>query len=88
MTGASGIEKSIHILARLHVAGHAVGLRIGVLVHRLRHRADRHGARGRAGGDGVYLLFSRFYLKEVLKPSDVAGLALVVAGVLLVILSW
>ncbi len=33
------------------------------------------------------LLFSRFYLKEVLKPGDVAGLALVVLGVLLVILS-
>jgi drug/metabolite transporter (DMT)-like permease len=33
------------------------------------------------------LLFSRFYLKEVLKRSDVAGLALVVFGVLLVILS-
>ena len=33
------------------------------------------------------LLFSRFYLKEVLKPGDVAGLALVVFGVLLVILS-
>ena len=33
------------------------------------------------------LLFSRFYLKEVLKPGDVAGLALVIFGVLLVILS-
>ncbi len=33
------------------------------------------------------LLFSRFYLKEVLKRSDVAGLSLVVFGVLLVILS-
>ena len=33
------------------------------------------------------LLFSRFYLREVLKPGDVAGLALVVLGVLLVILS-
>jgi drug/metabolite transporter (DMT)-like permease len=33
------------------------------------------------------LLFSRFYLKEVLKKGDVAGLVLVVAGVLLVILS-
>ena len=32
-------------------------------------------------------LFSRFYLKEVLKPGDVAGLALVIFGVLLVILS-
>jgi drug/metabolite transporter (DMT)-like permease len=32
------------------------------------------------------LLFSRFYLKEVLKRSDVAGLSLVVFGVLLVIL--
>ena len=32
------------------------------------------------------LLFSRFYLKEVLKRSDVSGLALVVVGVLLVIL--
>jgi drug/metabolite transporter (DMT)-like permease len=32
------------------------------------------------------LLFSRFYLKEVLKRTDVAGLVLVVAGVLLVIL--
>ncbi len=32
------------------------------------------------------LLFSRFYLKEILKRSDVAGLALVVFGVLLVIL--
>ncbi len=33
------------------------------------------------------LVFSRFYLKEVLKPGDLAGLALVVCGVLLVILS-
>jgi drug/metabolite transporter (DMT)-like permease len=33
------------------------------------------------------LLFSRFYLKEILKRSDVAGLGLVVFGVLLVILS-
>jgi len=32
------------------------------------------------------LLFSRFYLKETLKPGDVAGLALVVCGVLLIIL--
>ena len=32
------------------------------------------------------LLFSKFYLKEVLKPGDVAGLALVVLGVVLVIL--
>jgi drug/metabolite transporter (DMT)-like permease len=32
------------------------------------------------------LLFSRFYLKEILKRSDVAGLALVVFGVLLVVL--
>ena len=32
------------------------------------------------------LLFSRFYLKEVLKRTDVAGLALVVFGVLLVVL--
>lgn len=31
------------------------------------------------------LMFSRFYLKETLKPGDVAGLALVVAGVLLII---
>jgi drug/metabolite transporter (DMT)-like permease len=33
------------------------------------------------------LLFSRFYLKEVLKRADVAGLSLVVFGVLLVVLS-
>ena len=33
------------------------------------------------------LLFSRFYLKEVLKRSEVSGLVLVVFGVLLVILS-
>lgn len=32
------------------------------------------------------LLFSRFYLKETLKPGDVAGLTLVVLGVLLIIL--
>ena len=32
------------------------------------------------------LLFSRFYLKETLQPGDVAGLTLVVAGVLLIIL--
>jgi len=32
------------------------------------------------------LLFSRFYLKEILKPSDVSGLVLVVFGVLLIIL--
>jgi drug/metabolite transporter (DMT)-like permease len=32
------------------------------------------------------LLFSRFYLKEILKPGDVAGLILVVFGVLLIIL--
>jgi drug/metabolite transporter (DMT)-like permease len=31
------------------------------------------------------LLFSRFYLKETLQPGDVAGLALVVGGVLLII---
>lgn len=31
------------------------------------------------------LLFSRFYLKETLKPGDVAGLSLVVFGVLLII---
>lgn len=33
------------------------------------------------------LLFSRFYLKERLRPGDVAGLALVVFGVLLIVLS-
>jgi drug/metabolite transporter (DMT)-like permease len=32
------------------------------------------------------LLFSRFYLKETLKRTDVAGLSLVVFGVLLVVL--
>jgi len=32
------------------------------------------------------LLFSRFYLKETLKPGDVGGLSLVVLGVLLIIL--
>ena len=32
------------------------------------------------------LLFSRFYLKETLKRSDVAGLVLVVGGVLLIVL--
>ena len=32
------------------------------------------------------LLFSHFYLKEVLKRSDIAGLGLVIFGVLLVIL--
>jgi drug/metabolite transporter (DMT)-like permease len=31
------------------------------------------------------LLFSRFYLKETLRPHDMAGLALVVAGVLLIV---
>ena len=31
------------------------------------------------------LVFSRFYLKETLRPGDVAGLALVVAGVLLIV---
>ena len=33
------------------------------------------------------LLFSRFYLKETLKRGDVAGLVLVVCGVLLIVLS-
>ena len=33
------------------------------------------------------LLFSRFYLKETLKRGDVAGLVLVVAGVLLIVLA-
>jgi drug/metabolite transporter (DMT)-like permease len=33
------------------------------------------------------LLFSRFYLKETLKRSDVAGLVLVVCGVLVIVLS-
>jgi drug/metabolite transporter (DMT)-like permease len=33
------------------------------------------------------LLFSRFYLNETLKPGDVAGLVLVVAGVLLIVLA-
>ncbi len=33
------------------------------------------------------LLFSRFYLKETLKRGDVAGLALVVCGVLLIVLA-
>ena len=33
------------------------------------------------------LLFSRFYLKETLKQGDVAGLALVVGGVLLIVLA-
>jgi drug/metabolite transporter (DMT)-like permease len=32
------------------------------------------------------LLFSRFYLKETLKPGDIAGLALVVGGVLVIVL--
>jgi drug/metabolite transporter (DMT)-like permease len=32
------------------------------------------------------LLFSRFYLHETLRRGDVAGLALVVAGVLLIVL--
>jgi drug/metabolite transporter (DMT)-like permease len=33
------------------------------------------------------LLFSRFYLKETLKPGDIAGLVLVVCGVLLIVLA-
>jgi uncharacterized membrane protein len=36
---------------------------------------------------GFTLMFSRFYLKEVLKRADVAGLALVVLGVLLVVVA-
>ena len=32
------------------------------------------------------LLFSRFYLKETLKPGDIVGLALVVCGVLVIVL--
>ena len=32
------------------------------------------------------LLFSRFYLKETLKRGDVAGLVLVVLGVLLIVI--
>jgi drug/metabolite transporter (DMT)-like permease len=32
------------------------------------------------------LLFSRFYLKETLKPGDIAGLVLVVCGVLVIVL--
>jgi drug/metabolite transporter (DMT)-like permease len=31
------------------------------------------------------LLFSRFYLKETLRPAEVAGLVLVVGGVLLIV---
>jgi drug/metabolite transporter (DMT)-like permease len=31
------------------------------------------------------LLFSRFYLKETLRPGDVAGLILVVGGVLVIV---
>ncbi|MEJ0019144.1 MAG: EamA family transporter [Acetobacteraceae bacterium] len=34
------------------------------------------------------LLFSRFYLKEILKAGDVAGLVLVVAGVLLIVVTY
>ena len=33
------------------------------------------------------LLFSRFYLKETLRLVDVAGLVLVVAGVLLIVVA-
>jgi drug/metabolite transporter (DMT)-like permease len=33
------------------------------------------------------LLFSRFYLKEQLKPGDIAGLVLVVGGVLLIVVA-
>ena len=33
------------------------------------------------------LLFSRFYLKETLKTGEIAGLVLVVAGVLLIVLA-
>jgi drug/metabolite transporter (DMT)-like permease len=33
------------------------------------------------------LLFSRFYLKETLKPGDIAGLVLVVCGVLVIVLA-
>jgi drug/metabolite transporter (DMT)-like permease len=33
------------------------------------------------------LLFSRFYLKETLKPGDVGGLVLVVFGVLLIVIA-
>ena len=32
------------------------------------------------------LIFSRFYLKETLRPADVAGLALIVSGVVIVLL--
>jgi drug/metabolite transporter (DMT)-like permease len=32
------------------------------------------------------LLFSRFYLKEPMKPTDVLGLALIVGGVVLIVL--
>jgi drug/metabolite transporter (DMT)-like permease len=31
-------------------------------------------------------MFRRFYLKETLRPGDVAGLALVVGGVLVIVL--
>jgi len=33
------------------------------------------------------LLFSRFYLKETLRRTDVAGLLLVVAGVMVIVLA-
>ena len=33
------------------------------------------------------LLFSRYYLRETLRPADVAGLALIIAGVILVLLA-
>ena len=32
------------------------------------------------------LLFSQFYLKETMRPGDIAGLALVVGGVLLIVM--
>ena len=83
---AARIAQGVHHLAQFVLGRNAVGDGLGLLVHRL--RAWRRSALVRSVGqiEIVFtLLFSRFYLKETLKPGDVAGLVLVVAGVLLIV---
>ena len=78
--------QGVHHLAQFVVGRDAVGDGLGLLVHRLRAGPGRL-VRSVGQVEIVFtLLFSRFYLKETLRPCDIAGLALVVGGVLLIVM--
>ena len=52
--GWLGVAQGLHYMAQLRLGRHAVGRRLGLLVHRIRDGRRRAGARDRSGGDRVH----------------------------------